>query len=186
MIRGKTPGRDDSAAQRRHHLQPSASPSVSRRACPGTCRCSPRPRRWARRRSPRRSFPTTPMSTRPRFGATSRASASSASAGSDTQPLTRGPDPQDPADRRSAQHRPARRRNSAGDRLLGNFRRPRLPGGRHVRCDPQEGRDQDRLAVVRDIDELRQRVEDEDIVVGVLAVPSRPRRGSRTSSWRRA
>ena len=38
--------------------------------------------------------------------------------------------------------------------------------------------------LVRHIGELRQLVEDEDIVVGVLAVPRRPPRVSPTSSWR--
>ena len=62
----------------------SGSRSASRRGSPATSRSSPRPARWAARRSPRRNSPSTPTSTRPRSAATSPASASSASAASAT------------------------------------------------------------------------------------------------------
>jgi redox-sensing transcriptional repressor len=65
------------------------------------------------------------------------------------------------------------------DRLERHLRRPRLPDGRDLRRRPGE----DRLDVggqkVRPIENLEQIVRDEDIVVGVLAVPGRRRAGPR-------
>src|SRR6185437_258210 len=50
-------------------------------------------------------------------------------------------DPKDPAHRRPAQHRAAGRRPPGqGDRLLRHLRRPRLPGGRHLRRRRAQGR----------------------------------------------
>ena len=65
-----------------------------------------------------------------------------------------------------------------GDRLLGNLRRPRLPGRRDLRQRRGQGRARRSAArQIRGIDELRQVVEDEDIVVGVLAVPNQAAQG---------
>ncbi|CAA9498089.1 MAG: Redox-sensing transcriptional repressor Rex, partial [uncultured Solirubrobacteraceae bacterium] len=50
-------------------------------------------------------------------------------------------DPQDPAHRRSAQHRAVRRGPPRpGDRRVGHLRRPRLPGGGDLRRGPRQGR----------------------------------------------
>ena len=50
-------------------------------------------------------------------------------------------DPQDPAHRRTAQHRADRRRPPRqGDRLLGHLRRPRLSRGRDLRQRRRQGR----------------------------------------------
>ena len=75
---------------------------------------------------------------------------------------------------RPAQHRAVRRRPPRhGDRLLGHLRRPRLPRRRDLRHRPAR-RSASRSArqTVRHADDLRQVVEEEDIVVGVLAVPT--------------
>ena len=88
--------------------------------------------------------------------------------------LARLADPQDPADRRPAQHRAVRRRPPRqGDRLVGHLRRPRLPRRGDLRRRRAQGRaSRSAASAVRHIDELRQVVEEEDIVVGVLAVPT--------------
>ena len=81
-VKAMTPGRSRPRPSRAVARTDRASGfrSASRRACHATCRSSRRPARWAGRRSPRRSSPTTRTSTRPRSAATSRASGSSASA----------------------------------------------------------------------------------------------------------
>ena len=87
-------------------------------------------------------------------------------------------DPQDPAHRGAAQHRPDRRGPSGpGDRVLGDLRRPRLPRRGDLRQRPREGRHHGwqpgrpphrRAAPGR---------RGEDIVVGVLAVPAAAAQG---------
>ena len=87
-------------------------------------------------------------------------------------------DPQDPAHRRAAQHRAVRRRPSRQrDRLLGDLRRPRLPRRRDLRHRRREGRRAIGQHVVRHNEELRAVVEEQDIVVGVLAVPTAAAQG---------
>ena len=84
------------------------------------------------------------------------------------------PDPQDPAHQRPAQHRAVRRRPPRqGDRQLGHLRRPRLPRRGHLRpWTRRSSASRSARALVRHPDDLKAVVEEEDIVVGVLAVPT--------------
>ena len=59
-----------------------------------------------------------------------------------------------------------------GDRQLGHLRRPRLPRRGHLRQDPAKLGERVGPATVRHPDDLKAVVEEEDIVVGVLAVPT--------------
>ena len=60
-----------------------------------------------------------------------------------------------------------------GDRRLGHLRRPRLPRRGAVRHRPRQGRAPGgRHLTVRPYDDLERVVRDEDVVVGVLAVPT--------------
>ena len=87
--------------------------------------------------------------------------------------LARLADPQDPADLGPAQHRAVRRRPPRPrDRVVGHLRRPRLPRRRDLRHRPAQDRRAGRRRKVRRADDLPQIVEEEDIVVGVLAVPT--------------
>ena len=72
-----------------------------------------------------------------------------------------------------AQHRPLRRRPPRpGDRQLGDLRRPRLPHRRDLRRRPGKVGKRVGELTIRDLGELDRMVEEEDIVVGVLAVPA--------------
>ena len=75
---------------------------------------------------------------------------------------------------RPAQHRPVRRRPPRPrDRLVGHLRRPRLPRRGDVRRRPRRrSASRSTASRVRHVDDLKQVVEEEDIVVGVLAVPT--------------
>ena len=73
-----------------------------------------------------------------------------------------------------AQHRPVRRRQPRpGDRQLGHLRRPRLPDRRDLRRRPEPGRRAGRRrSRCAPSTSSTQVVDEEDIVVGVLAVPA--------------
>ena len=59
-----------------------------------------------------------------------------------------------------------------GDRQLGHLRRPRLPDRRHLRRRPEAGRQAFGDVEVHGVADLERVVEEQDVVVGVLAVPS--------------
>ena len=72
-----------------------------------------------------------------------------------------------------AQHRPLRRRPPRpGDRQLGHLRRPWIPDRRHLRRRPGGVGEDLAGAPVRSFEDLETVVEDEEVVVGVLAVPA--------------
>ena len=73
-----------------------------------------------------------------------------------------------------AQHRPLRRRQPRpGDRLLGDLRRPRLPGRRRLRRRPEVVGTGDRRPAGAATSPTSSRSSpSEEIVVGVLAVPA--------------
>ena len=143
-------------------------------ASPATSRSSPRPARWARRRSPPRSSPSTRTSTPRRSAATSPASASSASAAWATTSTRSSP-------------RSARSCGPRGQHNIALFGAGHLGkaiassdifadhGFRVVAIfdpDPEKIGEKVGTASVRHPDDLKQIVEEEDIVVGVLAVPT--------------
>ena len=95
-------------------------------------------------------------------------------------------DPQDPPHLGPAQHRPVRRRQPRpGDRQLRHLRRPRLPDRRDLRRRPEAGRQASSAASpVRALDDLEQVVSEEEVVVGVLAVPAAGGPGGRRPARR--
>ena len=153
---------------------PTAFRWASPPASPATSRSSPRPARWARRRSPARSSASTRTSTRRRSAATSRASASSASAAWATT-STRSSRQIRKILRTSGQHNIALFGAGHLGKAIASSDIFADHGFRVVAIfDPDQGKIGEKVgnATVRHPDELEQVVEEEDIVVGVLAVPT--------------
>ena len=143
-------------------------------ASPATCRSSPRPARWARRRSPPRSSPSTRTSTRRRSAATSPGFGKFGKRGVGYN-----------VDSLVSQIRKILR--TTGQHNIALFGAGHLGkaiassdifadhGFRVVAIfdpDPEKIGEKVGNANVRHPNELRQVVEEEDIVVGVLAVPT--------------